>query len=118
MTDNMKGMLKFYKDVIGFTCDDDDDDYNELNHDGVNFALCSKKLAYDLSGNDEFKKPSAGQRVELAFWLPTKADVDKTYIEIVEKGAVPICAPYDMPWGQRTGMFADPDGNIHEIYAD
>ena len=118
MTDNMKSMLKFYKDVIGFTCDNDDGDYIELNHDGVRFALCLKKLAHELSGNDEFKKESAGQRVELAFWLPTKAEVDKTYTEIVEKGAVPICAPHDMPWGQRTAMFADPDGNIHEIYAD
>jgi hypothetical protein len=24
----------------------------------------------------------------------------------------------DVPWQQRTAMFADPDGNIHEFFAD
>ena len=40
------------------------------------------------------------------------------YAEIVARGAVPIHSPADMPWGQRTAMFADPDGNIHELFAD
>ena len=33
-------------------------------------------------------------------------------------GARAIHDPEDMPWNQRTALFADPDGNIHEIFAD
>lgn len=118
MTDDIKGMLRFYTEVMGFTCDEENNEYIELNHDGVRFALCSKELAYRLSKNESFKEKSSGQSFELAFWLSTKAEVDSTYNEIVAKGATPIMEPHDMPWGQRTAMFSDPDGNIHEIYAD
>lgn len=33
-------------------------------------------------------------------------------------GATPIQAPQNMPWNQRTALFSDPDGNIHEIFAE
>ncbi|MBL7056297.1 VOC family protein [Candidatus Woesearchaeota archaeon] len=59
-----------------------------------------------------------GQSFELAFSVPTPNEVDKTYEEIVKKGATPIKSANDMPWNQRTAFFADPDGNIHEIFAD
>jgi lactoylglutathione lyase len=45
-------------------------------------------------------------------------DVESIYSEIIKKGAVPIKEPSDMPWGQRTAFFADPDGNVHELFAD
>ncbi len=118
MTDNIEVMVKFYNDVMGFACDDETGSYRELNHNGVRFALCSRCLAYDLSKNESYHEKASGQSFELAFWLPTKADVDSTYKEIVAKGATPIMEPHDMPWGQRTAMIADPDGNIQEIYAD
>ncbi|RKD32466.1 hypothetical protein [Thermohalobacter berrensis] len=30
----------------------------------------------------------------------------------------PIQPPKNMPWNQRTALFSDPDGNIHEIFYD
>lgn len=118
MTDNMVNMLKFYKEVMGFNCSDEEGDYVELEHDGVRFALCSRKLAHELTGYKGYKEKASGQSFELAFWLPSKDAVDASYKEIVEKGATPILAPHDMPWGQRTAVFADPEGNCHELYAD
>lgn len=118
MTDDVPVMLQFYTEVMGFTCDDKEGEYLELNHDGVRFALCARKYAYELTSHESYTEKSNGQSFELAFWLPTKSDVDKTFTDITDKGATPIMAPHDMPWGQRTAMIADPDGNIHEIYAD
>lgn len=118
LTDNLPNMLAFYKDVLGFTSDDESGDYIELNHDGVCFALCTRKLIHGLTHHEDYLVNPKGQSFELAFWLPQKGDVDDTYDEIVKKGARPILAPHDMPWGQRTAVFADPDGNCHEIYAD
>jgi lactoylglutathione lyase len=59
-----------------------------------------------------------GQSVELAFKVETPDEVDTTYTKIIHKGATPIKSPEDKPWGQRAAFFADPDGNIHEIFAD
>ena len=39
------------------------------------------------------------------------------YDEIIEKGAIPVSLPSMMPWGRMTAFFADPDGNIHELYS-
>lgn len=118
MTEDVPKLVRFYKDVLGFTSDDEEGDYVELEYDGVRFAICSRKLGYELSGHESYRKKAEGQSFELAFWLPTKEEVDTTYLEITQNGATPIMEPHDMPWGQRTALFADPDGNIHEIYAD
>ncbi len=70
------------------------------------------------TGDSSFKELVSGHAFELAFPLDTPEGVDAIYAEIVAKGATPIRAPADMPWGQRTAFFADPDGNIHELFAD
>jgi len=117
MTNNLEQMIKFYKEVLGFESDESGD-YVEFKHNGVRFALCSKKLAHNLTKHDDYLVESKGQSFELAFWLPTKEEVDVVYKEIIGKGATTILEPHNMPWGQRTAVFADPDGNCHEIYAD
>jgi hypothetical protein len=33
-------------------------------------------------------------------------------------GATPVHQPQNMPRNQRAALFADPDGNIHEIFAE
>ncbi|MDA3812094.1 MAG: hypothetical protein PF518_17380 [Spirochaetaceae bacterium] len=38
--------------------------------------------------------------------------------KIVSKGAKAVHSPADMPWNKRTALFADPDGNIHELFAE
>lgn len=43
--------------------------------------------------------------------------VYRIYQEIVSKGATSITEPKLMDWGQTTGFFADPDGNIHSLFA-
>ncbi|MCK8061099.1 MULTISPECIES: VOC family protein [unclassified Fusibacter] len=118
LTDNLTEMLTFYKDVLGFTTEDESGGYIELIHDGVRIALCSKELMYELTKHEAFLEERKGKSFELAFWVATKTEVDSTYKELIDKGATAILAPHDMPWGQRTAMFADPDGNCHEVYAD
>ena len=65
-----------------------------------------------------FREDKKGQSFELAFPLDSFEEVDKAYDELISKGATPIASPANMPWGQRTAFFADPDGNIHELFAD
>nr|WP_170314990.1 hypothetical protein [Saccharibacillus brassicae] len=39
------------------------------------------------------------------------------YNEYVSKGAVGIAEPKVVAWGHTTGFFADPEGNIHSLFA-
>ena len=71
-----------------------------------------------LEYSDVYQMKPSGQSFELAFQCDNPGDVDRTYTILIEKGAVPVHAPQDMPWSQRTALFADPDGNIHEIFAN
>jgi len=53
--------------------------------------------------------------MELAFDVPTFADVDKEYQNALHCGAKSVMPPTTEPWGQRTCYVADPDGNLIEI---
>ena len=53
--------------------------------------------------------------VELAFDVPSYADVDKEYQHALHHGAISVLPPTTEPWGQRTCYVADPDGNLIEI---
>lgn len=115
-TDSIEPMKEFYRDVLGFEIMNDLGDYVEFSSEGVRFAICMRKVMYDYC--DEYRQQSTGQSFELAFPCNSIKDVDESYKEIVSKGGNPIHEPQNMPWNQRTALFSDPDGNIHELFVD
>lgn len=115
-TDKINEMKDFYNNVIGFKIINDLGDYVEFRNEGVRFAICSRKVMYEYS--NEFRKSSHGKNFELAFHCESIKDLDETYLRLISKGALEIHRPENMPWNQRTALFADPDGNIHEIFTE
>jgi len=115
-TNNIGVMKKFYNEVIGFKIKTDLGNYVEFENMGVRFAICMREVMDKYSG--EYRKQADGQLFELAFPCLNPEDVDKSYNELITKGAIPVHEPQNMPWNQRTALFADPDGNIHEIFAE
>lgn len=115
-TNNIDKMKTFYKEVLGFEVIEDHGGYVEFKNKGVRFAI-SERSVMDIYSND-FKEKISGQAFELAFPCEDQDDVDESFARIVTLGARPISEPQNMPWNQRTALFADPDGNIHEIFAD
>ena len=93
VTDDVPRLAAFYREVLGFAVKTDMGGYVEFHNDGVRFAICTRSILREASGH-------------------------ASYAEAVAQGATPVHTPADMPWGQRTAMFADPDGNIHEFFAD
>jgi lactoylglutathione lyase len=118
LTDDVPRLTAFYRDVLGLTVKQDLESFVEFQHAGVRFAICARSILRDASGHASYADAHRGQCFELAFPCAEPAEVDRAYAEIVARGAVPVHAPAAMPWGQRTAMFADPDGNIHELFAD
>ena len=115
-TDNLQAMKDFYHRILGFYLAQDLGSYVEFENNGCRFALCSRTVMAGLSG--EFTQPTKGQRVELAFPCDKPEDVDLAYNQLLEQGVRGVAAPWTTDWGQRAALFADPDGNIHEFFAN
>jgi lactoylglutathione lyase len=118
LTDDVPALVQFYRDALGFEVLQDMGNYVEFRCTGVRFAICARSIMEQATGHTSFKQKARGQSFELAFPLATPESVDKAYGAVISKGARPVHIPANMPWGQRTAFFADPDGNIHELYAD
>ncbi len=117
ITGNLPEMKRFYTEVLDFECIEDLGSYVEFKNDGVRFALTTPEIMYEGTEHPTYRKEKKGQSFELAFPLPSPEDVGKAYDEITEKGATAVKAPEMMSWGRTTAFFADPDGNIHELYS-
>ena len=118
LTDDVPRLAAFYRNVLQFEVKQDMGGFVEFHHDGVRFAVCARSILHEASGHASYTEAHRGQAFELAFPCVEPVEVDRMYAEIMARGATPIHAPDNMPWGQRTAMFADPDGNIHELFAD
>ena len=122
LTDDIVPIVRFYRDVLGFRPQGEIDEtnlsYTEFESEGVRFAICPRSVMAEFTGHPSFSESTSGQAFELAFPCESPSDVDTAYAAILAKSAAAIQAPANMPWNQRTAFFADPDGNIHELFAD
>jgi catechol 2,3-dioxygenase-like lactoylglutathione lyase family enzyme len=115
-TNDIEKMRGFYNNVLGFQIKNDLGNYVEFENDGVRFAICMRNVM--LTYSKQYFEQVNGQAFELAFPCSSAQDVDKTYADLIEKGVNFEQMPQDMPWNQRMALFSDPDGNIHEIFAE
>lgn len=116
LTNDVSEMTRFYRDILGFQVESESENYVEFKNEGVRFSICTRQIMADITGHPSYKEVVKGKSFELAFPCESPEDVVKTYNELIGKGATPIKEPAEMPWGQTTAFFADPDGNIHEIF--
>lgn len=113
---DMAVMVRFYRDVLGFAIREDENTTNVyLEKDGTLFLLYRRKDFEQMTGRTFSYAPGINGHYEIALSVDDYAQVDRTYHEVVAKGAVPVMEPTTEPWGQRTCYVADPEGNLIEI---
>ena len=113
---DMKKMVAFYRDVLGFTIDwNGSSPYAEFVTEGIRVSFYERKQLPDLLGQTPTYPTGLNGSFELAIDLPHFTDVDRRYAEVVNAGARPIYPPRQEPWGMRSSMIADPEGNLIEI---
>lgn len=109
-------MVAFYRDVLGFEIDwDGQGPYAEFKKVGVRFSMYERAQLPDLLGEEPGYPTGLNGTFELAIEQPYSADVDREYARVIKAGAREVYPPRDEPWGMRSSMIADPDGNLIEI---
>ena len=117
VTSKLSEMKNFYREVLGFECIEELEGYVEFRNEGVRFAITTDDVMFDATQHQSYRTEKKGQRLELAFPLSDPEAIGVAYDNIIGKGATPVTPPLMMPWGRMTAFFADPDGNIHELYS-
>ena len=115
-THDNKATVDFYTRTFGFTTDWDGIQPNvEMTLGNMRIILFPRD-AFEQMVSQKFEYPvGMNGTMELAFDVPTFADVDKEYQNALDNGAKSVLHPTTEPWGQRTCYVADPDGNLIEI---
>jgi len=115
-TRDNSAIVDFYTKAFGFVTDWDGVQPNvEMKLDDMRIILFPRS-AFERMTSHTFNYPDGvNGTMELAFDVPTFADVDKEYHNALACGAKTVLPPTTEPWGQRTCYVADPDGNLIEI---
>lgn len=113
---NMKTMVEFYRDVLGFEIEWDGKEPNVLlKKDGTLFMFYGRNDFEKMTARKYSYASGINGHFEIALSAKNFADVDKQYQEVISKGAISILEPETEPWRQRTCYIADPEGNLIEI---
>lgn len=104
--DDLDESLHWYRDVIGFTVDD------EIEHEGrvVGVSLVAGEVRLFLSQDDWAKGRDRVKGQGIGLYMSTVQDVDTLAEQIEARGGELASRPTDMPWGARAFSVVDPDG--------
>lgn len=112
LCNDIEGMKRFYRDLLPFEVDSESDTSFTLRAGGVLLGLRQRTRDYD--GVDA-RQESPG--LQLAFRVQPD-EVAPCHEQLVATGARILDPPTDQPRGHRTVYFADPEGNVLEVYAE
>jgi catechol 2,3-dioxygenase-like lactoylglutathione lyase family enzyme len=110
VTDDVDRLTAFYEHVTGLTASRPAPVFAEFATSAGTLAISSSALTTQLYGADVVRA-AANHSAFLEFQVP---DVDAEFdrlseLEFVQK-------PTTMPWGNRSLLFRDPDGNLVNLF--
>ena len=112
LCNDLETMKAFYRDLFPFPVDSESETGLTFWAGDVLLSLRKRTRYYDGNG----ARPEL-PGVQLAF-LVSPDEVGLCYDQLVAKGVKILEPPTDQPRGHRTVYFADPEGNMLEVYAE
>ncbi|BCM18620.1 VOC family protein [Mesorhizobium sp. J8] len=113
ITGDVKRLVAFYEAATGIKLTRYTEDFAELVTEAGTLAIGSTRTL-QLFGGDDVASPAANRTAIIEFRV---ADVDAEYRRLggLIEGAL-VQAPTTMPWGNRSLLFRDPDGNLVNFF--
>ncbi len=115
---DIEKMAVFYRDILGFKTDWDGGNFAEFETgSGRTTLFMYSRKEFVKTINEEYIPPKGiNQTFEIALWLPSFADVDAEYEQLLKHNVnLPCGAPVTFDFGIRSFYAADPEGNLLEI---
>ncbi|HWV49088.1 MAG TPA: VOC family protein [Microbacterium sp.] len=119
LADDVAALADFYELALGWEVDVREEAYVAFGGQGVRVAIFSRRLmSAATDGHPAYAVQFSGQAFELNLQCDSADEVERRYDRLVAAGATPTGRPALREWGQFTGFFADPEGNIHSLFAN
>jgi predicted enzyme related to lactoylglutathione lyase len=113
ITADINALIDFYERVTGIAATRYTEDFAEFRTPAAVLAIGSTRTL-QLFGGDSVASPAANRSVILEFRVD---DVDAAFEKIVAYlGESVVQQPTTMPWGNRSLLFRDPDGNLVNFF--
>ncbi|WDF56018.1 VOC family protein [Mucilaginibacter sp. KACC 22063] len=113
ITADVEKLLKFYEQITGLTAVRYTEDFAELQTPSATLAIGSTKTL-QLFGGSHVAEAGLNRTAIIEFLV---ANVDSEYKRLEDVIAASIVQqPTTMPWGNRSLLFRDPDGNLVNFF--
>lgn len=113
ITEDIKPLVEFYEKITGLTATQYTEDFAELRTESFTLAIGSTRTL-QLFGGGHIASAKSNRSLILEFGVD---DVDTENEKLVEYlGDNLVQAPTTMPWGNRSMLFRDPDGNLVNFF--
>ncbi|PPG28193.1 VOC family protein [Rathayibacter sp. AY2B9] len=111
VTDDLDGLVAFYEQVVGRPAERPAPVFAQFTGAGATLAIARTSTVAMLDGA---VVPAANRSVLLEFEV---ADVDRAFAELGPRSEDVVLPPSTMPWGNRSALVRDPDGNIVNLFS-
>lgn len=111
--EDLEQSIQFYRDTLGFPIT-----FNDLVSYGMkvgeqDFLVLQSRAAAEMVGAE-----AVGKSTGRILFCAGVEDVDAEYEMLKAKGVSMGTPPKDQAWGRRTAYFADPEGNLWELFKE
>ncbi len=110
VTDDLDGLVAFYEQVTGQQAERPAPVFAQFSGP-ANLAIASTETVAMLGGA---LTPSTNRSVFIEFEV---ADVDGAFAGLGLAGDDVVLEPTTMPWGNRSALVRDPDGNVVNLFS-
>lgn len=112
ITNDVRTLAGFYEQITGLTAIFYTEDFAELKTPCATLAIGSTRTL-QLFGGDEVASAAQNRSVIIEFLV---TDVDAEYDRLTDFQDMVVQAPTLMPWGNKSLLLRDPDGNLVNLF--
>lgn len=112
ITKDIKQSVNFYEKAMGLNAQWYTEDFAELTTNSITIAIGSTRTM-KMFGNEHLMEREGPTNTIIEFLV---SNVDDAYEKIKDLSHHIVQEPTTMPWGNRSLLFCDPDGNLINFF--